>query len=207
MVLAAISACKHSKLAAWKAEYVTLEYQNDAKLYIACCVSELDWPLFQVVLKILPLHKLGGEAWQKARKRAAEKVRDVAAELLRAFTLSVSSNLATNLYWIESIRNLQIGLPIRRNRWPSDGNQCCDVPAMCQAKMDRLVCGDVGFGKTEVAMRAAFVCTGNDKQVAVLVPTTLLAQRHARKLPVSFRQLADSCWGSVSIQIRLKSKS
>ncbi|MCZ8499213.1 hypothetical protein O9929_19325 [Vibrio lentus] len=64
---------------------------------------------------------------------------------------------------------------------------------MCQAKMDRLVCGDVGFGKTEVAMRAAFVCTGNDKQVAVLVPTTLLAQRHARKLPVSFRQLADSC--------------
>ncbi|MCZ8499212.1 hypothetical protein O9929_19320 [Vibrio lentus] len=83
---------------------------------MACCVSELDWPLFQVVLKILPLHKLGGEAWQKARKRAAEKVRDVAAELLRAFTLSVSSNLATNLYWIESIRNLQIGLPIRRNR-------------------------------------------------------------------------------------------
>ncbi|WP_029845594.1 transcription-repair coupling factor, partial [Vibrio parahaemolyticus] len=136
-----------------------------------------------------PLHKLGGEAWSKARRKAAEKVRDVAAELLDVYAK----------------RELKPGFKFALDRgqyatfkatfpFEETDDQAMAINAvlsdMCQAKaMDRLVCGDVGFGKTEVAMRAAFVATDNSKQVAVLVPTTLLAQQHFENFRDRFANL------------------
>ncbi|PMH45009.1 transcription-repair coupling factor [Vibrio sp. 10N.286.49.B3] len=159
-------------------EYVTLEYQNEAKLYVPVASLNLIGRYSGGAEDSAPLHKLGGEAWTKARKKAAEKVRDVAAELLdvyakRELKPGYKFTLDRGQY-----ATFKSGFPFEETE-----DQAMAINAvmsdMCQAKaMDRLVCGDVGFGKTEVAMRAAFVCTDNSKQVAILVPTTLLAQQH-----------------------------
>ncbi len=170
-------------------EYVTLEYQNEAKLYVPVASLNLIGRYSGGAEESAPLHKLGGEAWTKARRRAAEKVRDVAAELLDVYAK----------------RELKPGYKFKLDReqyatFKSDfpfeetDDQAMAINAvmsdMCQPKaMDRLVCGDVGFGKTEVAMRAAFVCTDNAKQVAVLVPTTLLAQQHFENFRDRFANL------------------
>ncbi|TKF24055.1 transcription-repair coupling factor [Vibrio genomosp. F6] len=159
-------------------EYVTLEYQNDAKLYVPVASLNLIGRYSGGAEETAPLHKLGGDAWVKARKRAAEKVRDVAAELLDVYAkreLKPGHKFALDR---GQYATFKAGFPFDETE-----DQAMAINAvmsdMCQAKaMDRLVCGDVGFGKTEVAMRAAFVCTDNNKQVAVLVPTTLLAQQH-----------------------------
>ncbi|MDG3088408.1 transcription-repair coupling factor [Vibrio hannami] len=159
-------------------EYVTLEYQDGAKLYVPVSSLNLISRYSGGAEESAPIHKLGGEAWAKARRRAAEKVRDVAAELLDVYAK----------------RELKPGYKFELDRgqyatfkssfpFEETDDQAMAINAvlsdMCQPKaMDRLVCGDVGFGKTEVAMRASFVSTDNGKQVAVLVPTTLLAQQH-----------------------------
>ncbi len=170
-------------------EYVTLEYQNDAKLYVPVSSLNLISRYSGGAEENAPLHKLGGEAWTKARRKAAEKVRDVAAELLDVYAK----------------RELKPGFAFKLDReqyasfkssFPFDetDDQAMAINAvlsdMCQNKaMDRLVCGDVGFGKTEVAMRAAFVATDNGKQVSVLVPTTLLAQQHFENFRDRFANL------------------
>ncbi|MBE2894092.1 transcription-repair coupling factor [Pasteurellaceae bacterium NCTC 11878] len=160
------------------AEYLLLEYANDAKLYVPVSSLHLLSRYVGGNEENAPLHKLGSDAWVKARNRAAEKIRDVAAELLDVYAK----------------RETQTGFAFEYN--PDEFKQFCDtfpfeetadqamainavISDMCQPKaMDRLVCGDVGFGKTEVAMRAAFLAVNNNRQVAVLVPTTLLAQQH-----------------------------
>jgi transcription-repair coupling factor (superfamily II helicase) len=161
-----------------KTEYVTLEYQGGAKLYVPVASLHLISRYSGGAEESAPIHKLGGEAWVKARRKAAEKVRDVAAELLEVYAM----------------RELKPGFKFKLDR-ESYADFCTSFPYeetydqalainavlsdMCQPKaMDRLVCGDVGFGKTEVAMRAAFVAVDNNKQVTILVPTTLLAQQH-----------------------------
>ncbi len=170
-------------------EYVTLEYQNEAKLYVPVSSLNLISRYSGGAEESAPLHKLGGESWSKARRKAAEKVRDVAAELLDVYAK----------------RELKPGFAFRLDReqyatfkatfpFEETDDQTTAINAvlsdMCQPKaMDRLVCGDVGFGKTEVAMRAAFVCTDNSKQVAVLVPTTLLAQQHFENFRDRFANL------------------
>ena len=172
-----------------KTEYVTLEYQNDAKLYVPVASLNLIGRYSGGAEESAPLHKLGGEAWQKARKRAAEKVRDVAAELLDVYA---KRELKPGYKFVldrGQYATFKAGFPFEET-----DDQAMAINAvmsdMCQAKaMDRLVCGDVGFGKTEVAMRAAFVCTDNSKQVAVLVPTTLLAQQHFENFRDRFANL------------------
>jgi len=159
-------------------EYVTLEYQNEAKLYVPVASLNLISRYSGGAEESAPIHKLGGEAWVKARRRAAEKVRDVAAELLDVYAkreLKPGHKFALDR---GQYATFKASFPFEET-----DDQAMAINAvmsdMCQAKaMDRLVCGDVGFGKTEVAMRAAFLATDNDKQVAVLVPTTLLAQQH-----------------------------
>lgn len=127
-----------------------------------------------------PLHSLGGEQWTRAKRKAAEKVRDVAAELLE----------------IQARRRARAGLALQVDRamyepfaagfpFEETGDQLAAIDATLRdlgssQPMDRVVCGDVGFGKTEVAVRAAFAAASADKQVAVLVPTTLLAEQHYR---------------------------
>ncbi|WP_172564562.1 transcription-repair coupling factor [Vibrio navarrensis] len=172
-----------------KAEYMMLEYQNEAKLYVPVASLNLISRYSGGAEESAPLHKLGGEAWAKARRKAAEKVRDVAAELLDVYAkreLKPGYKFALDRGQYASFKS---GFPFEET-----DDQTMAINAvlsdMCQAKaMDRLVCGDVGFGKTEVAMRAAFVATDNSKQVAVLVPTTLLAQQHFENFRDRFANL------------------
>ncbi len=170
-------------------EYVTLEYQNDAKLYVPVASLNLISRYSGGAEESAPLHKLGGEAWAKARRKAAEKVRDVAAELLDVYA---KRELKPG-YKFELDRGqyatFKAGFPFEETDDQSMAINAV-MSDMCQAKaMDRLVCGDVGFGKTEVAMRAAFLATDNSKQVAVLVPTTLLAQQHFENFRDRFANL------------------
>jgi len=159
-------------------EFVTLEYLRGDKLYVPVSTLHLISRYSGHDVDNAPLNKLGTDTWQKAKKRAAEKVRDVAAELLevyaqRAAKIGHSYTLNKNNY------------ALFKNDFPFEEthDQAVSINAvisdMCSTQpMDRLVCGDVGFGKTEVAMRAAFLATDNTRQVALLVPTTLLAQQH-----------------------------
>ncbi|MGB2078327.1 MAG: transcription-repair coupling factor, partial [Vibrio sp.] len=159
-------------------EYVTLEYANQAKLYVPVSSLNLISRYSGGAEETAPLHRLGTESWSKARKKAAEKVRDVAAELLDIYAKrEVKKGFAFSLDR-PAYSNFKASFPFEETH-DQDMAINAVLSDMCQAKaMDRLVCGDVGFGKTEVAMRAAFLATDNSKQVAVLVPTTLLAQQH-----------------------------
>ncbi|GHX05334.1 transcription-repair coupling factor [Vibrio cholerae] len=170
-------------------EYVMLEYQNEAKLYVPVSSLNLISRYSGGAEEAAQLHKLGGEAWVKARRKAAEKVRDVAAELLDVYAKrEIKPGFKFHLDR-EQYATFKATFPFEET-----DDQAMAINAvlsdMCQAKaMDRLVCGDVGFGKTEVAMRAAFVATDNGKQVAVLVPTTLLAQQHFENFRDRFANL------------------
>ncbi|WP_295902879.1 transcription-repair coupling factor [uncultured Vibrio sp.] len=170
-------------------EYVTLEYQNEAKLYVPVASLNLIGRYSGGAEESAPLHKLGGEAWVKARRKAAEKVRDVAAELLDVYA---KRELKPGYKFVldrGQYATFKSGFPFEETDDQSTAINAV-MSDMCQAKaMDRLVCGDVGFGKTEVAMRAAFVSTDNNKQVAVLVPTTLLAQQHFENFRDRFANL------------------
>ena len=157
-------------------EYLTLEYAGGDKLYVP--VTSLHLISRYSGSENPPLHKLGNESWSKARNKAAEKVRDVAAELLDVYAKRAARPGLAFAHDRQAYANFASGFPFEET--PDQLNAINAVLGdMCQAKaMDRLVCGDVGFGKTEVAMRAAFVAVHAGKQVAVLVPTTLLAQQH-----------------------------
>lgn len=159
-------------------EFLYLEYAEGDKLYVPVASLHLISRYSGTDPEHAPLHKLGTEQWQRAKRKAAEQVRDVAAELLdiyakRAAQPGFACKAMDGLYTA-----FASSFPFEET--VDQQNAIEQVIAdMCAAKtMDRLVCGDVGFGKTEVAMRAAFVAVQNGKQVAMLVPTTLLAQQH-----------------------------
>ena len=159
-------------------EFLTLEYSGGDKLYVPVSSLHLIGRYTGTDLENSPLHKLGTEQWQRAKRKAAEKIRDVAAELLelyaeRAAHPGLACKIVDGQY-----EAFSAAFPFEET--PDQLRAINEVIAdMGSDKpMDRLVCGDVGFGKTEVAMRAAFVAVQNNKQVAILVPTTLLAQQH-----------------------------
>ncbi|ELY2856889.1 transcription-repair coupling factor [Cronobacter dublinensis] len=160
------------------AEYLMLTYAGDAKLYVPVSSLHLISRYAGGAEENAPLHKLGGDAWSKARQKAAEKVRDVAAELLDIYAQRAAKAGFAFKHDKEQYQLFCEGFPFETT--PDQAQAINAVLSdMCQPlAMDRLVCGDVGFGKTEVAMRAAFLAVENNKQVAVLVPTTLLAQQH-----------------------------
>jgi transcription-repair coupling factor (superfamily II helicase) len=159
-------------------EFLTLEYAEGAKLYVPVANLHLVARYSGGDEDNAPLHRLGSDQWAKAKRKAAEQVRDVAAELLdvharRAARKGVSFGVPELDYAAFSA-----GFPFEEtpDQQVAIENVIADLKAA--KPMDRLVCGDVGFGKTEVAMRAAFVVAQSGRQVAVLVPTTLLAQQH-----------------------------
>ncbi|WCG84599.1 transcription-repair coupling factor [Pectobacterium sp. A5351] len=161
-----------------KAEYLILTYAGEDKLYVPVSSLHLISRYAGGADENAPLHKLGGDAWSRARQKAAERVRDVAAELL-----DVYAQRAAKSGFAFKHDKTQYQLFCESFPFETTPDQAQAINAvlsdMCQPlAMDRLVCGDVGFGKTEVAMRAAFLAVENHKQVAVLVPTTLLAQQH-----------------------------
>jgi len=161
-------------------EFLEIEYAKGDRLYVPVAQLHLISRYSGASAETAPLHSLGGEQWTKAKRRAAEKVRDVAAELLE----------------IQARRRARAGLALQVDRamyepfaagfpFEETGDQLAAIDATLRdlassQPMDRVVCGDVGFGKTEVAVRAAFAAASAGKQVAVLVPTTLLAEQHYR---------------------------
>ena len=161
-----------------KAEYLVLNYANEAKLYVPVASLHLISRYIGGADESAPLHKLGSEAWAKTRQKAAEKIRDVAAELLDVYAKRESQKGFQFQYDRESFMQFAGTFPFEETFDQQTAINAV-ISDMCLPKaMDRLVCGDVGFGKTEVAMRATFLAVENHKQVAVLVPTTLLAQQH-----------------------------
>ncbi|WP_034944124.1 transcription-repair coupling factor [Erwinia oleae] len=160
------------------AEYLMLTYAGDAKLYVPVSSLHLISRYAGGADENAPLHKLGSDAWSRARQKAAEKVRDVAAELLDIYAQRAAKAGFAFKHDREQYQLFCESFPFETT--PDQAQAINAVLSdMCQPlAMDRLVCGDVGFGKTEVAMRAAFLAVENHKQVAVLVPTTLLAQQH-----------------------------
>ena len=161
-----------------EAEFLLLEYANNDKLYVPVGSLHLISRYAGGDEDSAPLHRLGTEQWTKARKKASERASDVAAQLLEVYAKREArkgfSHTLDEVAWAEFCSGFA---------FEETPDQAAAIDAvrqdMCAEKvMDRLVCGDVGFGKTEVAMRAAFIAAQNQKQVAVLVPTTLLAQQH-----------------------------
>ncbi|CAG9001188.1 MAG: Transcription-repair-coupling factor [Candidatus Celerinatantimonas neptuna] len=160
------------------AEFLTLLYANDAKLYVPVSSLHLISRYSGSHEDSAPLNKLGSDAWQKARKKTAEKVRDVAAELLDIYARRAAKPGHHFKVDEQDYQQFCADFPFEE----TDDQQQAIAAVISDMKqpvaMDRLVCGDVGFGKTEVAMRGTFVAVQENKQVAVLVPTTLLAQQH-----------------------------
>ncbi|MDT8283023.1 MAG: CarD family transcriptional regulator, partial [Gammaproteobacteria bacterium] len=162
----------------YDAEFLLLEYAGNDKLYVPVSSLHLISRYTGASAENAPLHKLGSEKWSKARQKAAKQARDVAAELLdiharRAAVQGRSYHINENEY--ASFCN---SFPFEETPDQESTIHAVLEDLQSPQPMDRVVCGDVGFGKTEVAMRAAFVVANNGKQVAILVPTTLLAQQH-----------------------------
>ncbi|QUX95413.1 transcription-repair coupling factor [Marinomonas sp. CT5] len=159
-------------------ELLTLGYANDAKLYVPVSSLQLISRYTGADEDTAPLHKLGTDKWSTAKQKAAEKARDTAAELLEIYAQREARVGYAFAKPDDQYELFAAGFPFEET---PDQQMAIDavVKDMSSKKpMDRLVCGDVGFGKTEVAMRAAFLAVQDGKQVAVLVPTTLLAQQH-----------------------------
>lgn len=178
-------------------EMMQLDYADDAKLYVPVSQLHLISRYSGSAAQNVVLHKLGTGAWQKAKRKAAEKARDTAAELLHLYAQrAAQSGFAFSLNY-EDYQSFANGFGYEETE-----DQAAAIAAvlhdLTQSKpMDRLVCGDVGFGKTEVALRAAFVAVMSGKQVAVLAPTTLLVEQHAQvfsdrfvDFPVKIAQLS-----------------
>ncbi len=159
-------------------EFLALQYADGAKLYVP--VTSLD--LISLYSggddAAAPLHKLGTEQWSKARRKAAEKARDAAAELLDIYSRRAAREGVSCAFSDLNYQQFAAGFPFEETPDQTEAIENVIRDMRASTPMDRLVCGDVGFGKTEVAMRAAFVAVDAGRQVAMLVPTTLLAQQH-----------------------------
>jgi len=159
-------------------EYLAIQYANDDKLYVPVSSLHLISRYTGAAEDTAPLHRLGGEQWQKVKRKAAQKAHDVAAELLDIHARRAARQGFSFPQDSDNYPLFAETFPFEET--PDQERAIDDVVADMRSTqpMDRVVCGDVGFGKTEVAMRAAFVAVDAGKQVAVLVPTTLLAHQH-----------------------------
>ncbi|HET9702115.1 MAG TPA: transcription-repair coupling factor [Burkholderiales bacterium] len=159
-------------------EFLLLEYAEGDKLYVPVAQLHLISRYSGAQPEEAPLHKLGSGQWDKARRKAMEQVRDTAAELLNLY-----ARRAARKGHAFTFRPHDYAVFADSFQFEETPDQLAAISAVLEdltigRPMDRLVCGDVGFGKTEVALRAAFVAVADGRQVAVLVPTTLLAEQH-----------------------------
>ncbi|MGD9000448.1 MAG: transcription-repair coupling factor, partial [Granulosicoccaceae bacterium] len=161
-----------------KGEFLTLEYANNDKLYVPVASLFLISRYTGVDPEHAPLHKLGSDQWSRARRKAVEKARDVAAELLDLYARRAARKGFSYGTPGDEYAGFAAAFPFEETADQHDAINDVLQDMASDQPMDRLVCGDVGFGKTEVAMRAAFMAVHAGKQVAILVPTTLLAQQH-----------------------------
>ena len=161
-----------------RAEFLMLEYAGGDKLYVPVASLHLVSRYTGSDPETAPLHRLGSQQWEKARRKAAKQVRDVAAELLDLYSRRLARKgfsfpLDEQLY-----AEFASGFPFEETPDQLNAIETVIGDLVSELPMDRVVCGDVGFGKTEVALRAAFIAVQAGRQVALLVPTTLLAQQH-----------------------------
>ncbi|MEK8046113.1 transcription-repair coupling factor [Ideonella margarita] len=168
----------HIDLGDGPSEFLHLQYADAATLYVPVSQLHLISRYTGVSADEAPLHKLGSGQWDKARRKAAEQVRDTAAELLNLYALRAAREGMAHRYSAHDYEAFAASFGFEET-----ADQRAAIHAVIQdmvspKPMDRLVCGDVGFGKTEVALRAAFVSVIGGKQVALLAPTTLLAEQH-----------------------------
>lgn len=159
-------------------EFLTLLYAEEAKLYVPVADLHLISRYSGSDEDHAPMHRLGNEQWAKAKRKAAEKVRDVAAELLEIYAQREARQGHALSLDEDDYQRFASTFPFEETADQEQAIAAVLSDMQAPQPMDRLICGDVGFGKTEVAMRAAFVAIQNQKQVVVLVPTTLLAQQH-----------------------------
>ena len=159
-------------------EFITLEYAESARVYVPVGALHFINRYTGIDIDNPPLHKLGSDKWDKEKQKALKKIHDVAAELLNIHAQRATRSGLQYTLSPESYAQFSSEFPFAETL---DQKKAIDdvLANMCGTQaMDRLICGDVGFGKTEVAMRATFVAVHNEKQVALLVPTTLLANQH-----------------------------
>jgi transcription-repair coupling factor (superfamily II helicase) len=159
-------------------EFLTLEYAGGDKLYVPVSSLHLVSRYSGAPAEAAPLHQLGSGQWDKAKRKAAKQVRDTAAELLALYARRAAREGYAFQVKGHDYEAFAEGFPFE-----ATPDQAAAINAVLDdlkngKPMDRLICGDVGFGKTEVALRAAYVAVADGKQVAVLVPTTLLAEQH-----------------------------
>jgi transcription-repair coupling factor (superfamily II helicase) len=167
-------------------EFLHLEYADKAQLYVPVSQLHLISRYTGVSADEAPLHRLGSGQWEKARRKAAEQVRDTAAELLNLYASRAAKEGFAHRFSPQDYEAFATSFGFEET-----ADQRAAIHAVIQdlispRPMDRLVCGDVGFGKTEVALRAAFVAVHGGKQVAILAPTTLLAEQHFQTLTDRF---------------------
>jgi transcription-repair coupling factor (superfamily II helicase) len=159
-------------------EFLALEYALGAKLYVPVASLHLISRYSGSDPDLAPLHKLGSDQWEKARRKASEKANDIASQLLEVYARREAREGFTFSAHDQGYAQFCAAFPFEETPDQETTIRAVLDDMHSGRVMDRLVCGDVGFGKTEVALRAAFVAASNQKQVAVLVPTTLLAQQH-----------------------------
>lgn len=159
-------------------EFLVLEYADQDKLYVPVAALDLVSRFTGAPAELAPLHKLGTDQWQKAKRKAAQRIRDTAAELLDLYSRRAAREGERLAASEQELRAFEAAFPFEETPDQAQAIEQVIQDLASDKPMDRVVCGDVGFGKTEVALRAAFVAVQAGKQVAVLVPTTLLAQQH-----------------------------
>ncbi|QOJ25077.1 MAG: transcription-repair coupling factor [Gammaproteobacteria bacterium] len=172
-------------------EFLALEYEGGDKLYVPVSQLYLIGRYSGAAPESAPLHKLGSSQWDKAKRKAMQQVRDTAAELLNLY-----AQRAAREGHKFSLRQHDYEAFAEGFGFEETPDQAAAIKSVIEdltsgKPMDRLICGDVGFGKTEVALRAAFIAVADGKQVAVLVPTTLLAEQHFQNFSDRFGLIAD----------------
>jgi transcription-repair coupling factor (superfamily II helicase) len=161
-----------------RGEFLVIDYADGDKLYVPVHALDRVSRYSGAPAETAPLHKLGSDQWQKARRRAAQRIRDVAVELLDLYSRRAARQGTSLRVRDAEFRAFEAAFPFEETPDQAQTIEQVLKDLESQQPMDRVVCGDVGFGKTEVALRAAFVAVQAGRQVAVLVPTTLLAQQH-----------------------------
>ena len=169
-------------------EFLHLEYADKATLYVPVAQLHLISRYTGVSPEEAPLHKLGSAQWERARRKAAEQVRDTAAELLNLYARRAAREGFSFRFSAQDYEAFAASFGFEETPDQNAAIHAVIQDMVSPRPMDRLVCGDVGFGKTEVALRAAFVAVTGGKQVALLAPTTLLAEQHYQNIADRFAQ-------------------
>ncbi len=167
-------------------EFLKIKYANNSKLLVPITSLNLVSRYSSVAIENAPLHRLGSQQWAKIKKKAQETIYDIATELLEIYARRENKKTTRFIEPSDSYTSFISQFPFEETE--DQINATIDIlKDMTSSKpMDRLICGDVGFGKTEIAMRAAFLAVENNKQVAVLVPTTLLTDQHCKTFKERF---------------------